>query len=60
MIRVHPAVPVQDFTGRVTVVEVQTQDFRIIRATRTTEVVITSRIIKEISSSWVIRVTQSS
>ena len=56
MIRVHQVVQVQVFT----VAAVQTLDFRIIRATRTTEVVITSRIIKEISSSWVIRVTQSS
>ena len=56
MIRVHRAVQVQVFM----VAAVQTLDFRIIRATRTTKVVITSRVIKEISSSRVTRVTQSS
>ena len=56
MIRVRRVVQVQVFM----VVAVQTLDFRIIRATRTTKVVITNRIIKEISNSQVIRVTQSS
>ena len=56
MIRVHRAVQVQVFM----VVAVQTLDFRIIRATKTTKVVITNRIIKRVSSSQVIRVTQSS
>ena len=56
MIRVHQAVQVQVFR----VAAVQTPDFRIIRATRTTKVVIANRIIKGISSSQVIRVTQSS
>ena len=56
MIRVRPAVQVQVFM----VATVQTLDFRIIKATRTTKVAITSRIIKGISSSRVTRVTQSS
>ena len=60
MIRVLLAVQVQDFTGRVTAAAVQTSDFRIIRATRTTKVVTTNRKIKEISSNQVFRVTQSS
>ena len=55
MIRVRRAVQVQIFM----VAAVQTLDFRIIRATRTTKVVITNRIITGISSSQVIRVTQS-
>ena len=57
MIRAHPVVLVQDFTGRVTVVEVQTQDFRIIRAIRTTKVVTINRVIRGISSSRVIKAT---
>ena len=56
MIRVHRAVQVQAFM----VAAVQTLDFRIIRATRITKVVIANRIIKKINSSQVIRVTQSS
>ena len=56
MIRIHRAVPAQVFM----VAAVQTLDFRIIKATRTTKEVIASRIIKEISSSRVTRVTQSS
>ena len=60
MIRVRLAVQVQVFTGRVTVATVQTLDFRIIRATRTTKVAITNRIIRGINSNQVFRVTQSS
>ena len=56
MIRARRAVQVHVFM----VAAVQTLDFRIIRATRITKVVIANRIIKEISSSQVIRVTQSS
>ena len=56
MIRVHRVVQVQVFM----VAAVQALDFRIIRATRKTKVVIINRIIKEISSNQVIRVTQSS
>jgi len=56
MIRVRRAVQVQVFM----VAAVQALDFRIIRATRITRVVTTNRIIKEINSSQVIRVTQSS
>lgn len=41
------------------VAAVQILDFRIIRATKTTRVVITNRIIKGISNSQVIRVTQT-
>ena len=56
MIRVRQAVQVQVFM----VAAVQTLDFRIIRAIRTSKAVITNRIIKGISSSLVIRVTRSS
>ena len=56
MIRVHRAVQVQVFM----VAAVQTLDFRIIRATRTTKVVTTNRIVRGISSNQVFRVTQSS
>ena len=45
MIRVHLAVQVQVFI----MAAVQALDFRIIRATRTTKVVIANRIIKEIN-----------
>ena len=60
MIRVHLVVPVQDSMGRVTVVAVQAQGFRIIRAVRTTKVVTINRVIRGINSSQVIRATQSS
>ena len=60
MIRVHLVVPVQDFMGRVTVVAVQTQDFRIIRVIRITKVVTINRVIRGINSSRVIRATKSS
>ena len=56
MIRVRQAVQVQVFMVAV----VQNLDFRIIRATRTTKVVTTNKIIKGISSNQVFRVTQSS
>ena len=60
MIRVHLVVPVQVFMGRVTVVVVQTQGFRIIRAIRITKVVTINRVIRGINSSRAIRATQSS
>ena len=47
MIRVHLAVQVQVFI----MAAVQTLDFRIIRATRTTKVVTTNRIIRGISNN---------
>ena len=53
MIRVHQAVQVQVFM----VVAVQTLDFRIIRATRTTRVVTTNRIIRGINSNQVFKVS---
>ena len=56
MIRVRRAVQVQVFK----VAAVQTLDFRIIRVTRITKVVMANRIIKGISSSQVIKVTPSS
>ena len=56
MIRVRRSVQVQVFMVAV----VQTLDFRIIRATRTTKVVTTNRIIRGISNNQVFRVTQSS
>ena len=55
MIRVRQAVQVQVFM----VAAVQALDFRIIRATRITKVVMANRIIKEISSSQGIKVTQA-
>ena len=51
MIRVHLVVLVQGFMGRVTVAAVQTQDFRIIRAIKTTKVVTISRVIRGINSN---------
>ena len=60
MIRVHLVVPVQGSMGRVTVVVVETQGFRIIRAIRITKVVTINREIRGINSSRVIRATQSS
>ena len=60
MIKVHPVVPVQGFMGRVTVVAVQAQDFRITRAIRIIKVVTINRVIRGINSSRVIRATQSS
>ena len=49
MIRVHRAVQVQVFM----VAAVQTLDFSIIRATRTTKVVTTNKTIREVNSNQV-------
>ena len=56
MIRIYREVQAQVSMGAA----VQALDFRIIRATRTTKVVTTRRIIREINSSQVTRVTPRS
>ena len=60
MVRGWAAVQDRVSMDRVMVEAVQARDSKVIRAIKTTRVVTTSRIIREISNSQVIRATRSS